>query len=151
MENDGSCACGCGKKTNTTDQGRSRRYLRGHNRRGTGNGWIECGYPYISVDGRKIAEHRHVVEQREGRKLARGEVIHHVDGNKSNNSPENLLIVTRAEHRRLHSGTKWKRWTSEEIARARELHAFGMSIQDVSQTMGRGFSGTIRHVCNRRK
>jgi transposase-like protein len=72
------------------------------------------------------------------------------EAGRGGNSPENLVVVTRAEHRRLHSTTKWKRWTSEEKARARELHAGGVSIQDVSRMMGRGFSSTIRHVCNRR-
>jgi HNH endonuclease len=145
------CGCGCGEQTNLNARGLPSRFRPGHNRRLVGStGWIECGYRDISVGGRKIAEHRAVVERRDGRKLTSAEVVHHVDGDKSNNSPENLVVVTRAEHRRLHSTTKWKRWTSEEKARARELHAGGVSIQDVSRMMGRGFSSTIRHVCNRR-
>ena len=31
-----------------------RCFLRGHNRRGVGKGWIEGGYRYISVNGKKI-------------------------------------------------------------------------------------------------
>ena len=48
-------------------------------------------------------------------------------------------------------GSKWKRWTQEEKARARELKATGMSVQDVATAMGRCPSSTARHVCNRRK
>ena len=58
----------------------------------TGRGWIEGGYRYISVDGVKIAEHRHIVQQREGRKLTSNEVVHHADGNPLNNDSANLVI-----------------------------------------------------------
>ena len=133
-----------------TEQGQTRRYIQGHNRRGKGKGWIECGYKYISVNGKKIAEHRHIVEQREGRKLTSDEVVHHVDGNKFNNASENLLVVTRGEHRRLHSGTKWKRWTQDEKQRARQLHEAGLSTQDVARVMRRSVSSTTTYVCNRR-
>lgn len=37
------------------------------------------------------------------RELRRGEVVHHVDGNKLNNDPANLIVCTRAAHARLHS------------------------------------------------
>lgn len=72
------------------------------------------------------------------------------NGNKFDNRSDNLVVVTRAEHRRLHAGTKWKRWSTAEKARGRELHEAGMSIQDVARVMRRGLSSTIRHVCARR-
>ena len=134
-----------------TKSGVQRRYIKGHNRLGTGRGWIECGYRYVSVGGRKIGEHRLIVEQREGRRLTSGEVVHHVNGDKFDNRPENLVVVTRAEHRRLHSGTRWKRWSDEEKVRARELKAAGISTQEIAWTMGRGMKSTITHTCNRRK
>lgn len=37
-------------------------------------------------------EHRSVMEWMLGRFLRPGEVVHHIDGNKRNNSPENLLL-----------------------------------------------------------
>ena len=73
-----------------------RRFLRGHNRRLIGSkGWLEGAYRYISVNGVKIAEHRHVVEQREGRKLTSKEIVHHIDEDKLNNDPDNLVVLTR--------------------------------------------------------
>ena len=72
-----------------------RRFLRGHNRRLIGSkGWLEGAYRYISVNGAKIAEHRHVVEQREGRKLTSKEIVHHIDAlEKLNNDPDNLVVL----------------------------------------------------------
>ena len=75
----------------------------GHARRNTGSGWIERGYWYICIDGRKIAFHRWVVEQMLGHPLSSHEIVHHVDGNQLNNDPANLVILTRAEHTRIHS------------------------------------------------
>lgn len=47
-------------------------------------------------------EHRIVVEEKIGRPLQPGEIVHHIDGNKQNNAPENLRIMTQAEHARMH-------------------------------------------------
>lgn len=38
-----------------------------------------------------------------GRKLNSNEVVHHIDGNKSNNDLSNLALMTRSEHARLHA------------------------------------------------
>ena len=58
-------------------------------------------YDSSRKDGRSL-EHRKVVERHLGRVLTDKEVIHHIDGNKSNNSLTNLKIMTRSEHSRLH-------------------------------------------------
>jgi hypothetical protein len=141
-----TCACGCGKTTTIAPSGTQRTYVHGHNRRGLGRGWIEGGYRYIYVDGVKIAEHRHIVEQREGRKLASNEVVHHIDGNPFNNDPDNLVVLSPAEHQRLHACSPKKRWTPDEKARARALHQVGMTIQQVANALGRPFSTTARYV-----
>ncbi len=55
------------------------------------------GISYKKLYGRH--EHRVVAERMLGRKLKKGEVVHHIDGNKRNNDPENLIIFkNQAEH-----------------------------------------------------
>lgn len=60
---------------------------------------------YRKRNGRHV--HRTVAEQKIGRPLKPGEVVHHIDGNKENNDPENLIVISsQAEHARLHAAER---------------------------------------------
>ncbi len=61
-------------------------------------------YPYkaIKVNGKKIDEHRYIMETFLGRKLEYNETIHHINGNKRDNRLENLEILNRREHTLIH-------------------------------------------------
>ncbi len=50
-----------------------------------------------------VLEHRVIIENRLGRLLNADEVVHHINGNKKDNRPENLEVMSASEHCRLHA------------------------------------------------
>lgn len=46
--------------------------------------------------------HRVLAENKIGRLLKSDEQVHHIDGDKSNNNPDNLEVMTASEHSRHH-------------------------------------------------
>ena len=66
------------------------------------------GKTYKKTYGRHT--HRVVAEQILGRPLAPGEVVHHINRDKTDNRPENLMIFpSQAEHARWHKEHDEKR------------------------------------------
>ena len=59
------------------------------------------GYKIITFFGKRKMEHRKVYEDNFG-KIPEGFDIHHQDGNKLNNNLNNLHLMTKSEHTKLH-------------------------------------------------
>ena len=81
------------------------------------------GYVLVHV-GRKQRRYEHVLvaEKAIGRKLRRGEVVHHINCVKTDNRPENLLVCTHAYHLALHARMRQSDYWQQVEALAREIH-----------------------------
>lgn len=61
------------------------------------------GYTRLYLSNKRVvSEHRWIMEQYLGRKLKPSELIHHKDGDRSNNEISNLELTTRKEHMKTH-------------------------------------------------
>ena len=49
-----------------------------------------------------VDEHRYIMEQHLGRKLKKDEVVHHIDGDKTNNKIYNLEVMKLSKHSKFH-------------------------------------------------
>jgi hypothetical protein len=71
--------------------------------RKTGNGYIESR----STFGKFRLDHRRVAERILGRKLMDNEVVHHINGRRSDNRPENLCVMDEEDHLEYHEWYDW--------------------------------------------
>lgn len=55
------------------------------------------GYKTISVEGRRVLEHRFLMEQSLGRPLFSHENVHHINGHRADNRLENLELWSRSQ------------------------------------------------------
>jgi hypothetical protein len=78
-----------------------KRYLK--------NGYVVVEYPehHKSFDTGSgiigVYEHVLIAEEILDRPIKNGEVVHHLDSNRSNNSPDNLLVMSNPMHTKLHN------------------------------------------------
>ena len=98
---------------------------------GTSNGWTDKrGYRwlYVTENGKRRArrEHRVVVEQSIGRRLEPWEVVHHKDGNPSNNAIDNLEVVEFGAHTAEHHAGSRKSYEAR-----RSMEAFALLREEL--------------------
>jgi len=64
-------------------------------------------HPNCMSDG-YVAEHRLVIEKALGRYLGKNEDVHHKNRNTKDNRVENLDVMLKSEHGRMHSLERWR-------------------------------------------
>lgn len=93
-------------------------FRRFHNTRDSWKGGTlgtTTGYVYITINKRQIGEHILVAEKKIGRRLRPGEVVHHINGDRTDNRPENLVVMTNADHVSLHRKKERDERVSKQI------------------------------------
>jgi len=68
-----------------------------------GAGTIYQGYRRFNLAGRRIHEHRLILERVLGRRLNRSEIVHHINGDRLDNRLENLKLMSPSQHTQLHN------------------------------------------------
>lgn len=67
---------------------------------------MTANYKYIYVTnkrGKTDVEHRVIMEEHLGRILGYNEVVHHINGDDKDNRLENLQLMSRSEHTKMHN------------------------------------------------
>jgi hypothetical protein len=84
------------------------RFFRGSNHPGWKGFSHSAGHKVIRVvregcsRSQYVSEHRLIAENTIGRELSSHELVHHIDCDKHNNAPDNLDVLTQAEHASAH-------------------------------------------------
>ena len=101
------------------------RYHNGKKARVHQNGYVSVWEPKDSIRHGWALEHRVVMEQVLGRKLKRDEHVHHINGKRADNRPENLIVLGIGEHISLTSKATQARFRKERVELAEYRKRFG--------------------------
>lgn len=106
-------------------------------------------YKAIKINGKKIDEHRYIMEKHIGRQLKKTEIVHHKNGKKRDNEISNLEILDLSEHSRMHqtgkTHTKKTRekialgnqmLSKEEVELVKELRVKGYTHKEIGEVIG---------------
>ena len=117
-------------------------------------GKLGAGYVGIATrrNGTHIFEHQVMAERALGRRLQRGEVVHHVNEDRADNRPENLVICRIGYHALIHARMRARQATGDANARLCMLcHEYEVGDAPM-QVHTKRLVATWRHaVCHMRR
>lgn len=123
--------------------------------RKTGDGYILQYAPWhpFARKGGFVYQHRLVAEQKLGRLLRPGEVVHHIDGDKANNDPENLQVFpSNIEHMRLHlPGREYPQEWRDKLSKARKGKKLRPRSPQHREALSKSLRGKAKSAEHRRK
>jgi HNH endonuclease len=90
---------------------------------GTAKGFLDQrGYRCFKIGNTTKREHRIIMEKHLGRKLEPWEIVHHINGNKTDNRVENLQVTTHDEHTIAHhTGSTHRESSKQSMATFRQM------------------------------
>ena len=115
------------------------------------------GYMTIQIANKKYYIHRLVMENYLGRKLEANETVHHINGNKTDNRIENLKLMSKSDHCKMHAiennlgksnhGKQPKSKTSIEVRKKiKELRNNGYLLKDICSITGLSYPTIIKYT-----
>ena len=81
-------------------------------RRNDGQGYVMLRRPEhpMAQSNGYVYEHRLVMSEHIGRILEKGEEVHHINGIRDDNRPENLTVIKSGKHQKLHADHRREVW-----------------------------------------
>lgn len=104
-------------------------------------------YKMTYKNGKNEREHRIIAEKIVGRELLSNEIIHHIDGDKRNNSLSNLIVTTRAEHARIHVKNIDRSIPVIQISKSGTVIKTWMSATEAAKSTG-AYTSNISKCCH---
>ena len=100
--------------------------------------------------------HRLIYEDEYG-PIPTGFCVHHKDGDKTNNAPNNLILLSKSHHHSLHMhGVNHPRWDNGKIDEAGGMTFLsaernkGRTMQDIADELGYSNVSSVFHYIDRR-
>jgi hypothetical protein len=95
---------------------------------------------------RQRPEHRMIMERELGRPLTSNEVVHHINGNGLDNRIENLRVMTKKGHCKLHGGAKRRPDPLEGRLLLRFPEGLANKIRELAVSERRTIQDQVRHL-----
>lgn len=107
------------------------------------------GYYRITVKGIRTFEHRFIMENYIGRKLTSKEIIHHINGIKTDNRIDNLMVISQSEHVKKYDAGRKRiiNWNEYFVPEQKGKHIWNQNIHCLIKNCDR-FAKT-RYLCRK--